>query len=105
MSILNCRPLTTENLNDPSSIEPLTPNHIVMMKSNVVLPPPSEFQRADLYSRKRWRRVQYLVNQFWLRWRKEYLQSLQTRNKWSKDQRSLSVGDVVIVTEPDVSRN
>ena len=84
MSILNSRPLTTDNLNDPSSLEPLTPNHILMMKSNVVLPPPGEFQRADLYSRKRWRRVQYLVNQFWLRWRKEYLQSLQTRNKWSK---------------------
>ena len=76
MSILNSRPLTTDNLNDPSSLEPLTPNHILMMKSNVVLPPPGEFQRADLYSRKRWRRVQYLVNQFWLRWRKEYLQSL-----------------------------
>ena len=75
------------------------------MKSNVVLPPPSEFQRADFYSRKCLRHVQYWVNQFWLRWRKEYLQSLQTRNKWSKDQRSLSVGDVVIVLEPDVPRN
>ena len=76
-----------------------------MMKSNVVLAPPGEFQRADLYSRKRWRRVQYSVNQFWLRWRKEYLQSLQTCNKWSKDQKSLCVGDVVIVSEPDVPRN
>ena len=76
-----------------------------MMKSNVVFPLPGEFQRADLYSRKRWRRVQYLDNQFWLCWRKEYLQSLQTRNKWSKDQRSLSVGNVVIVSEPYVPRN
>ena len=91
MFILNSRPLTTDNLNESSSLEPLTPNHILMMKLNVVLPPPGELQRADLYSHKRWRRVKYLVNQFWLRWRKEYLQSLQTCNKWSKDQRSLNV--------------
>ena len=41
MSVLNSRPLTTDNLNDPTSMAPLTPNHLIMMKSNIVLPPPS----------------------------------------------------------------
>ncbi|XP_039859773.1 uncharacterized protein LOC120716337 isoform X2 [Simochromis diagramma] len=42
MAIVNSRPLTVENLNDPN-LEPLTPNHILMMKSSVILPPPGEF--------------------------------------------------------------
>ena len=53
----------------PASPEPITPNHLLTLKSQVVLPPPGSFQQLDLYSRKRWRRVQYLANQFWIRWR------------------------------------
>lgn len=67
-NIVNSRPLTVENLADPLGAEPLTPNHLLTFKTQVVLPPPGKFESADLYSRKRWRRVQYLANQFWLRW-------------------------------------
>ncbi|CAC5383581.1 unnamed protein product [Mytilus coruscus] len=49
------------------------------MKSKIILPPPGQFQRSDIYSRKRWRRVQFLANKFWNRWRKEYLSNLQSR--------------------------
>ena len=66
-SFINSRPLTTDNLSDPNSIEPLTPNHILTMKSKVVPAPPGVFQKADLYCRKRWRRVQYMLNIFWSR--------------------------------------
>ena len=77
MAIVNSRPLTTENLNDPCAPEPLTPNHWLTMKSKVILPPPGDFVKEDLYARKRWRRVQYLANNFWTSWRKEYLLNLQ----------------------------
>ena len=70
--IINSRPLTTESLNDVSS-EVLTPNHILTMKSRVVLSPPGIFQKEDVYCRKRWRALQYLSNQFWTRWKNEYL--------------------------------
>ncbi|XP_068712844.1 uncharacterized protein [Montipora foliosa] len=70
-SIVNCRPLTVENLTDQLASEPLTPNHLLTLKTQIVLPPPGKFESPDLYSRKRWRRVQYLDNQFWLRWQKE----------------------------------
>ena len=80
-AIVNSRPLTTENLYDPQSLEPLTPNHLLTMKSKILLPPPGVFQKADLYSRKRWRRIQHLSNEFWARWKKEYLQNLQKRQK------------------------
>lgn len=104
MSIVNSRPLTTDDLSNPTS-EILTPNHIITMKSKVVLPPPGNFQQTDVYSRKRWRRVQYLLNVFWSRWKLEYLSQLQSRQKWNTKQRNVSVGDVVILKEDESPRN
>ena len=105
MNIVNSRPLTTETLSDGSSPSPLTPNHLLTAKTTVVLPPPAEFQEADIYSRKRWRRVQYLLNVFWSRWKSEYLQSLQMRSKWNYPTRDVKIGDVVIIKDENVSRN
>ena len=105
MAIVNSRPLTITNLNDPLSLEPLTPNHLLTMKSKILLPPPGEFQKPDLYCRRRWRRVQYLANEFWNRWRKEYLQTLQMRTKWSSPRRNFHVGDVVLIMDDNLPRN
>jgi hypothetical protein len=74
-AIVNSRPLTADNT---FPLESLTPNHLLTSKTNVVLPQPGVLQRADLYSRKRWHRVQHLANEFWDCWGKEFLQSLQT---------------------------
>ena len=61
-SIVNSRPLTVEQLADPDLPAPLTPNHLLTMKSKVLLAPPGNFEPADVYARKRWRRVQHLAN-------------------------------------------
>ncbi|KAL4006146.1 hypothetical protein ACER0C_005859 [Sarotherodon galilaeus] len=82
MFIVNGRPLSVDGINDPKSSEPLTPNHLILMKSKVALPPPGKFMKEDLYARKRWRRVQYLTEQFWSRWKREYLLNISTRQKW-----------------------
>ena len=103
-AIVNSRPLTVENVNDPLSLNPLTPNHLLTMKSSVLLSPPGKFDESDLYARKRWRRVQHLVNEFWYRWRREYLQNLQTRQKWVQPKRNLKVNDVVIVKDENLPR-
>ena len=71
-AIINSRPLTTVS-GEPDDLEPLTPNHILTTKSTVVLPPPGNFHKNDVFMRRRWRRVQYLVNLFWSQWKKEYL--------------------------------
>ena len=104
-AIVNSRPLTINQLSDPNSPEPLTPSHLLTMKSKVLLSPPGKFEPADLYTRKRWRRVQHLANEFWTRWRKEYLLGLQERQKWTQPRRGLRVGDVVMVKSPNVSRS
>ncbi|XP_022523726.2 uncharacterized protein LOC111191896 [Astyanax mexicanus] len=105
MAIVNSRPLTTEHLNDPRSLEPLTPNHILMMKSDIIAPPPGQFVSQDLYLRKRWRQVQFLSNEFWTRWRKEYLLNLQQRLIWQKERRNTKVNDIVILQEDNSPRN
>jgi len=104
-SIVNCRPLTVENLTDPLVSEPLTPNHLLTFKTQVVLPPPGKFEPPELYSRKRWRRVQYLPNQFWLRWQKEYCTLHQKRQKCPTTKRSIMVGDIVLACDSESPRN
>ena len=102
--ILNSRPLTTDNINPTSSL-PLSPSNLLTIKSKINLPPPGDFSRPDLYSRRRWRRVQHIVNEFWCRWRKEFLQSLQERKKWKNTKRNLKVEYTVILPGANTIRN
>ena len=104
-AVVNSRPLTAESITSPGSAEALTPNHFLTLKTKVVVPPPGIFKSADLYSKKWWQRVQHLTNEFWLRWKKEFLLSLQERQKWTKPRKNLQVNDVVIIKEDDVPRN
>ncbi|XP_051792767.1 uncharacterized protein LOC127530320 [Acanthochromis polyacanthus] len=105
MAIVNNRPLTVDNLSDPDSPAPLTPNHLLTMKSVTALPPPGRFIREDMYARKRWRHVQYLTEQFWSRWKREYLSQIATRQRWHTPRRNLKVGDIVVEKADDLPRN
>ena len=100
--IVNSRPLTSD-ANDPTAAA-LSPIQLLTLKSKVVLPPPGEFQKEDVYCRKRWRHVQHLANLFWTKYRREYLQSLQQRNKWCHPKRNFTVGDIVLLKDSNVSR-
>lgn len=102
---VNSRLLTAEHLNDPTGPEPLTPNHILTMKSSIIAPPPGEFVKEHLYLQKRWKRVQFLSNEFWTRWRKEYLLNLQQRSKWNEDRRDAQVNDIVLLQDDCTPRN
>ena len=100
--IVNSRPITSDpgNADAPA----LSPIQLLTLKSKVVLPPPGEFQKEDLYCRRRWRQVQHLADVFWSRFRKEYLQSLQERNKWNKVRRNFCVNDIVLLKDGNVRR-
>ncbi|XP_077971894.1 uncharacterized protein LOC144426909 [Styela clava] len=67
--------------------------------------PPGLFEQKDVYSRKRWKQVQYLADIFWQRWRKEYLPLLQQRKKWNKPQRNMSEDDIVLIVDHNLPRN
>ena len=103
--ILNSRPLTVEMINDPNSFQPLAPANTLKMKSKVVMLPPGKFQRPELYCGRRWRRVQHISNEFWSRWGKEYLQSLEECQKWNTWRRNFVIGDIALLKTMEVSRN
>ena len=88
-SIVNSRPLTKVS-DDPRDLEALTPNHLLLLRSNSTLPP-GLFRKEELYSRRRWRQVQYLSDVFCRRWLKEYLPSLQERQRSVPDLGHLSL--------------
>ena len=75
------------------------------MKSKVVMPPSGHLQCTDLYLNKQWRRIQYLANEFWNQWKKEFVQSLQPRQKWIAVRRNLQVNNIVIVMDENLPRN
>jgi len=41
--VVNSRPLTTDDLTNPDSLDVLMTNHLLMMKSSVVIAPPGNF--------------------------------------------------------------
>ncbi|CAH2223435.1 Hypothetical predicted protein, partial [Pelobates cultripes] len=99
MAIVNSHPLTVNGINYPKAPEPLTPSHLILMKSKVALPPPGKFVKEDVYAAKRWRRIQNLAEQFCSRWKKKYLMSVSTRQKYHIPQHNLKVNDIVIIKE------
>ena len=54
MALINSRPLTGTYIHD-TQLDPLTPNHLITMKTRPTPPPPGKFDPEDVYSRKRWR--------------------------------------------------
>ena len=102
-SVLNNRPLTpvSDDVNDNLA---LTPNHLLLLNSGITFPP-GLFNKNDCYVRRRWRQVQYLSDQFWYRWRKEYLVLLQQRQKWIRDTDCHKIGDLVLVVDVNMPRN
>ena len=93
--IINLRPLTVETISESKSEIPSS--NLLTMKTSVVMPPPGKFSKPDAYSKRRWRRVQHIAREFWSRWRKEFLQSLQVRQIWKKRIRNFAVGDIVLL--------
>ena len=101
-AIINSRHLTVETLSHVNSEMLLSSNHILAMKTDVILPPPGIFLRPDTYSRRRWRCVQHIASEFWTRWRKEFLRTIQVRQKWSNQKRNFKVGNVVLLREDSI---
>ena len=87
-AIVNGRPLTKLSDN-PRDLEPLTPNHLLLLRNGSKVPP-GVFTKEDCYENRRWPQVQYLAGVFWRRWIREYLPSLQEQQKWISNQYMLN---------------
>ena len=102
-AIINSRPITgiPGESDDP---EALTPNHLLLLKGNVNLPP-TITGNLNQYAKRRWKQARYLADLFWRRWTREYLPQLQARQKWLQPRRNTQVGDLVLVVSETTPRN
>ncbi|KAJ8365140.1 hypothetical protein SKAU_G00139710 [Synaphobranchus kaupii] len=102
-AIINARPLVPVS-SDPEAPLILTPSTLLTQKIGVSPPPPGDFTKGDMFKHQ-WKRVQVLADTFWARWRKEYLNTLQSRQKWHRKKPNLEVGDVVLMKDNQARRN
>lgn len=103
-SLLKSRPLVYGgSSSSPTDVSALTPNHFLHGRASVNLAT-GEFAQQDMSLRLRWRHGQFLVNQFWHRWRQEYLPHLIARSKWRAIQRNLPHGDLILIVDNKAPR-
>jgi hypothetical protein len=87
---------------DPNDLEPRTAGHFLI---GAPLTAPIEPNLQDLPDNRlsRWQRIEKLRQLFWKRWQKEYLSSLQQRNKWQRrSQTPLDIGTMVIIRDDNL---
>ncbi|XP_068684765.1 uncharacterized protein [Montipora foliosa] len=99
--ILNDRPITPVS-SDLQDLEALTPNHILLLRRNPSSAP-DVFKESDKF-KARWKHIHLLADHFWQRWNKEYLPTLQERQKWLRPQPNFEVGDLVLMTDRNTPR-
>ena len=102
-AIVNNRPLV-EVSNDLESPMLLTPSMLLTMKNVSDVNPFPPFSSKDML-RSTWKHVQKLADEFWRRWKVEYLHSLQIRKKWQNHSVNLKPGDLVLVKDSSCPRN
>ena len=103
--VINSRPLTavSEDHRDPS---PITPAHLAIDRPLNQLPEVSQQdpEESDTRIMERYLYLQILLNHYCKCWKQEYLHHLTVRNKWHKEEPPLQVGDIVLVSDDDMSR-
>lgn len=102
-AVMNARPLIPVS-SDPESTLILTPSMLLTLKTGSTPPPPGNFEGGARY-KEEWKRVQNLADIFWGKWRREYLHTLQLRQKWQDKKPSLKCGDVVLLKDSQSKRN
>jgi len=95
-AILNSRPLCSIE-NSVEDLGVLTPGHFLIGRPLNAIPQPELNPEVRTY--KRWRYLQMLTQEFWRKWVRDYLNTLQHRPKWQKSHPNVKVGDIVIVKD------
>lgn len=97
-AILNSRPLCAISDHD---LNPLTPSHFLIGEPHTAMPEP-DFESTSKTRLNHWKFLQQMVQGFWKRWSQEYVTSLQQRPKWQHPVKDFSVGDLVVLKEPNL---
>lgn len=98
---LNSRPIAPLPCSPEDGVLPLTAGHFLVGRP-LNAPPEQLDLSTNPRGLKRWNLVNRISADLWVRWRREYLQHLQTRTKWYKPQTNFQVGDVVLLKETEL---
>ncbi|KAI4881937.1 hypothetical protein NFI96_005619, partial [Prochilodus magdalenae] len=100
--IINSKPLgyASSDISDP---DPITPNLLLMGRQDPATPQ-VVYSETELLSRRRWRQCRVLADQFWAKFIRDYLLSLQTRSKWQQEKEDLIVGSIATIIDPQLPR-
>lgn len=96
-AILNSRPITPAS-SDPTELVCLTPGHFLIGRPLLAVPE-ADIPITTRSLEQRWKLVNQCVQAFWRRWRNEYLQTLQTRSRWTNDAPNIVVDDMVVIKD------
>lgn len=91
--ILSSRPFTA-NSSDPTDLTSLTPGHFLIGQPLMAIPE-RNFIKTSINHINRWQLIQQAQRSFRKIWTQKYLHTLQSRQKWSTQNLSLTVGDLV----------
>lgn len=97
---LNSRPLTPMS-DDPIDLEPLTPGHFLVGSSLQSIPEPN-LEDIPLNRLSHYQLMQRMLQDFWKRWRREYLCQLQGRSKRWKPAINVEVGKLVVIRDENL---
>lgn len=84
---------------DPDENDCLTPGHFLIGQPLLAVPE-TDVPAAPRNLLNRWKLVNQCAQSFWRRWRDEYLHTLQSRLKWTKDSNNIEVNDMVVIKDP-----
>ncbi|XP_058816019.1 uncharacterized protein LOC131679327 [Topomyia yanbarensis] len=94
---LNSRPLTPMS-DDPNDLQPLTPAHFLVGESLQAVPDP-DLTVVPMNRLTQWQLTQQRLQNFWKRWRREYLCQLQGRTKRWKPAVRIDIGKLVVIQD------
>lgn len=96
-SVLNSRPLCTLT-DDPNDLSVLTPGHFLIGQPLNVIPKPSLLD-IQINRLSRWQRLRQMMEKFWEKWSREYLQRFQAIYKWNQPLESIAIGQLVLIVD------
>ena len=102
-AVLNCRPLTPLS-GEIEDLEVLTPGHFLRGAPLNQLPFQAN-ENIKIDHLAHWELVKALFEQFWSRWSREYLHTLQQRAKWNTTTSNLKRDEVVMIIDPALIQN
>lgn len=94
---LNSRPLCSLS-NDPHGYTYLSPGHFLIGQPLTQLPS-ADYTNVKTNRLSRWQIFQQQIQNFWKQWSRDYLNELQTRQRWQRSFPNLQPGDLVLLRD------